>query len=218
MWGAGGMGGRIDRSSAALAAIAIAITTAIAGCGAPAGGASDGAERSAATASSAACDATGVDAVLPEVGYLKTVTLSYAPASRSLTSASDACPLSEVGGAAPQAAIVIRNTSGQAAYLEASAECAPTDDALLAVYAGETAAPTSDAARMACTGRVAHGADGVGGLASDTPSASPHCPGLTVANAGAVLLAPCDTAVIVVQAASSSSTRPLALDLDLAAR
>jgi hypothetical protein len=196
--------------------VGVAIVAMLAGCSAAPSGSSDGAQRSAATTNGGACDATGVDAVLPKVGYVKTVTLSYAQASTSFTSASDACPLSEVGAAAPQAAIVIRNTSGQAAYLEASAECAPTDDAFLAVYAGATDAPTSDADRMACTGRVANGAGGTGALASDTPSASTHCPGLTVANAGAVLLAPCDTAVIVVQGASSSPTRPLALDLQLA--
>jgi hypothetical protein len=186
---------------------AFAIATVLAGCGASPGESGDGSQRSATTAatstdangSSGACDGTGVDAVLPRVGYVKTVMLSYATqASGGFTSA-DTCPLSELGGAAPEATIVVRNTSGQAAYLEASAECAPADDAFLAVYVGATVAPSSDTGLEACTGRVANG-----------------CPSLALANAGAVMLAPCDTAVVVLQGGSSSSTRPMALDLDLA--
>lgn len=187
--------------------LVVAIAAALAGCGASPGGSGDGSQRSATTAasgneangSSGACDGTGVDAVLPQVGYVKTVTLSYATqASGGFTSAGT-CPLSELGEAAPEATIAVRNTSGQPAYLEASAECAPEDDGFLAVYAGATSAPSSGAGLRACTGRVANG-----------------CPSLRLANAGAVRLAPCDTAVVVLQGGASSSTRPMALDLDLA--
>jgi hypothetical protein len=171
--------------------LVVAIAAALAGCGASPGGSGDGSQRSATTAasgneangSSGACDGTGVDAVLPQVGYVKTVTLSYATqASGGFTSAGT-CPLSELGEAAPEATIAVRNTSGQPAYLEA----------------GATSAPSSGAGLRACTGRVANG-----------------CPSLRLANAGAVRLAPCDTAVVVLQGGASSSTRPMALDLDLA--
>jgi hypothetical protein len=190
------------------AVVTIAIATVLAACGASPGASDNGSQRSATTAasstdangSSGACDGTGVDAVLPQVGYVKTVTLSYATQTSGGFTSADTCPLSKLGGeVVPQVAIVVRNTSGQAAYLEASAECAPTDDAFLAVYAGATVAPSSDTGLMACSGRVANG-----------------CPSLTLANAGAVMLAPCDTAVLVLQGGASSSTRPMALDLDLA--
>jgi hypothetical protein len=97
------------------------------------------------------------------------------------------------------AAVVVQNTSGVAAYLEANADCASTDDAFLAVYAATDTIPTASADRKACTGYVANGVSGGGGLTSTNANGSDYCPGLTAANGGAVTLQPCDTAVLIVQ-------------------
>ena len=102
------------------------------------------------------------------------------------------------------------------AFLEANADCASTDVAFLALYAGTTTVPTTDAARIACTGVVANGVSGGGGYSSSNANGSAYCPGFTEANGGAVTLQPCETAVILVQPYDITQfTEPGQVDLDL---
>ena len=193
----------------------------VAACGAPASRASDGSASATQSTNpaSGASDPGGIDAVLSEIGYVKTVGLSYVHQAQSgfAPDADGTCPLSSLSGSpSTYAAIVARNTSGQAAFLEANADCSSGDGASIAVYVGATSAPANASEQMACSGHVASGAAGPGALTSTESNGSRWCPGVTLANGAAVPLAPGDTAVIVVSRKQGSESGPPTLDLDLA--
>lgn len=192
------------------------------GSGSGSGGSSSG-SGSGSSSGGMTCDSTGVNATLSATGATQTVPLTYSfgPVNRfyydpSLSSAYT-CPVAELDTATTNyAAVVVQNTSGTTAYLEANADCASTDVAFLAVYANTTTVPTSNADRAACTGFVANGTSGGGALTSSNAAGSQWCPGVTKANGGSITLPPCATAVVLVQGYDPTQfTTPGQMDLDL---
>ncbi len=171
----------------------------------------------------ASCDTTGVDVVLDSTGSPTSAALSYAlgPTPRYAYNPDDStaftCPVVYLSvSSTTYAAIVVQNTSGVAAYLEANADCAATDDAFLAAYANTADVPTASADRQACTGYVANGVSGGGGLTSANANGSDYCPGLTSANGGAVTLQPCEKVVLIVQPYDLTQfTAPATIDVQL---
>jgi hypothetical protein len=154
----------------------------------------------------AACDTTGADVVLAGPGASQTVPLAYAlgPAPRFAYNPAEptfyTCPVAQLSTqSSSYAGLVVVNSGTASALLEANAVCGANDDAFLAVYAGASHVPTADADREACTGYVANGTSGGGGLASTQSNGSSYCPGLTAANGGAITLAPCGRAVLLAQ-------------------
>ena len=172
------------------------------------------------------CDPTGVDLALAATGSAQTFTLdySYGPVTRFFYDPTDpteyTCPVAQLStNTSSYAAIVVQNTSGATAFLEANADCASTDVAFLAFYPGTTTVPTSDAARMVCTGVVANGTSGGGAYDSTNDQGSAWCPGMTKANGGSITLPPCGTAVVLVQPYDVTQfTAPTQLDIDLSPR
>jgi hypothetical protein len=171
----------------------------------------------------ASCDTTGVDLPLDATGATPAVTLDYAfgPLARFFYDPTDpteyTCPVAQLSASkATYAAVVVQNTSGAPAFLEANAVCASTDVAFLAVYAGASSVPTSDADRIACSGFVANGSAGGGAYASTTSNGSTYCPGMTKANGGSITLQPCDKAVLLVQQYDATQyTAPTQLAIQL---
>jgi len=175
------------------------------------------------TASSGSCDTAGVDVVLDAIGVSKraSVAYSFGPARRFFYSPSEPkyheCPVADLSTAqTPFAGTVVQNTTDSFVFLEATANCASNDDAYLAIYETTSTVPTSDAARKACTGSVASGSSGGGNLSSPNSNGSTSCPGLTKPNGGAVLLLPCEKAVIVTQPFRTDGTgRPSSIDVKI---
>ncbi len=164
------------------------------------------------------CDTTGVNyPLVPGPGA--TITLNYGahgpsptfkfatplaagpPSDPSLST----CSVSSLETTAPQyfAANVVQNNTGAPLYLSTYAICSAHVFAFISTYKGSVI-PTTDAARMQCFGNVAYGNNhattgGPGHFGSPSSNGSEFCPGLTRANGGAILLQPCEKAVVEIQ-------------------
>lgn len=125
----------------------------------------------------------------------------------------------------PYAALVVQNTSGVAAKLEAWAQCSGQfDDAYLALYNTSTV-PTTDAARKSCTGVLSNGKGGSNAkwFSLENSGNSNYCPGFWSKDAqgvdhGAPTIAACGTWVVYLQPDTISNvthTRPQGVTVGL---
>lgn len=167
------------------------------------------------------CDARGAELLFPTTGVTQAAQTNLANQSRyaSFDGPMPGVCSTVTGGTTPQIdrtttqpvrAVVVQNTSFAPVSLEAWANCPVRDGAAyLALYPGRKTMPTSYDDRRMCTGMLARG----GRYASpDSPSAA-MCPGLTVANGGAVALDVCETAVVYLQAVNDNAVSSLPNEL-----
>jgi hypothetical protein len=174
----------------------------------PGGGTSSGAAFTI-SAAAAPCDSTGVTYPLASASSV-TVPFTFASgplgpfASQGTSTGTYVCPLSAfdlTAGAQKFGYAVVQNATATPMFLSAEAICTSIDDdSFMAFYRNTKAVPASDAALMACSGYVAEGSGGSGGRTSSLNTGpSSFCPGLTVANGGAIKLESCESLVIVLQ-------------------
>lgn len=172
------------------------------------------------------CDSRGAELTFPTTNVVQSVPTNLSSQSRYASfDAMTAGLCSTVPGATvpvlgrgttqPVRAVVMQNTSFAPVSLEAWADCEhPEGAAFLSLYPGRKSMPTSYDDRRMCSGVIAHG----GAFSSpDSPEAA-QCPGLTVANAGAVTVGVCETAVVVLQAINASVADSLPEQLRLRTR
>lgn len=174
----------------------------------PGGGTSSG---SAFTISAAptSCDTTGVDNPITSASSVTVpFTFTYGPlsafASQGTSTATYVCPVSALDPTAEAQKFgyaVVQNATAAQMFLSAEAVCTDKeDDSFMAFYRNTKLVPMTDIDLMACSGYVAEGSGGSGGRTSSLNTGpSSFCPGLTVANGGAIKLEPCESLVIVMQ-------------------
>jgi hypothetical protein len=174
----------------------------------PGGGTSSGSTFTVSAAPTL-CDSTGVDYPLASASSATVpFTFTYGPlsafASSGTSSATYVCPLSALdltAGLQKFGYAVVQNATTTPMFLSAEAVCTnKDDDSFMAFYRNSKLVPMSDTDLMACSGYVAEGSGGSGGRTSSLNSGnSSFCPGLTVANGGAIKLESCESLVIVLQ-------------------
>ena len=153
------------------------------------------------------CDARGAEILFPTVNVVQSASANLASQSRfasfdaatvgmCATVTGATVPVLGRGTTQPVRAVVVQNTTFSPVALEAWAACDTTDGAaFLSIYPGRRSMPTSYDDRRMCSGVVARG----GAFSSPDSPTAPQCPGLTWANAGAVTVGVCETAVVVLQ-------------------
>jgi hypothetical protein len=95
----------------------------------------------------------------------------------------------------PYRSFLVQNATGVPVQLSAWAICKPNDDAYLAFY-NRTTPPVTNLEISECVGFASEGVGNGGGRGSPDSNGAQWCPGLTVANGGALPLAPCASALI----------------------
>jgi hypothetical protein len=108
------------------------------------------------------------------------------------------CPTALDPEKVPYRSFLVQNATGATVQLSAWAVCKGGDDAFLAFYK-RSVPPMNDVEAAVCVGFVSEGASGPGGRTSPEANSSMWCPGLTVANGGALALAPCETALVLLE-------------------
>jgi hypothetical protein len=154
-------------------------------------GASDG-------AGGGRCGSRRVDFALAQLDSGQTVNLDFQDAGMAMVfGQTGVCPRDVGDSSVPVRVYVAQNQTDAPATLSAWTVCATsTESALIALYADASALPKGDALRTCATVVASGGANDYG---SPDNHSSGYCPGLTKANGGGLLLAPCEEAVIYVQ-------------------
>jgi hypothetical protein len=146
------------------------------------------------------------------IGFSPTPTVSRF----SNTLSGGPCPMAVDALQVPYRSFLVQNATGVHAQLSAWAICRANDDAFLAFYE-RTTPPKSDLEVSACTGFVAEGVGNIGGRGSPEANGASWCPGLTIANGGALTLAPCATALVLFENhdADPTSNAPTGLQIQI---
>ena len=161
------------------------------------------------TATTSPCSSTGIDYPLVSASSV-TVPLSFVYGPLTPFKSTDAatttytCPLSSLDTNAEAQKFgfaVVQNATTSPMYLSAEGVCSDIDDdAFMVFYRNTKTIPASDTDLKNCSGYVAEGSGGSGGRTSSiNTGSSRYCPGLTVANGGAIKLDACEALVIVMQ-------------------
>jgi hypothetical protein len=155
----------------------------------------DGGSSEAASA----CPDVGAEVVFPTRGANQVLAVDFPPmplVSRFSDKLSGGpCPMAFDPEKVPYRSFLVQNATGATVQLSAWAVCKAGDDAFLAFYK-RSSPPVSDLEVPQCVGFVSEGASGQGGRTSPDANTSAWCPGLTVANGGALALAPCEAALV----------------------
>lgn len=156
------------------------------------------------------CDATGVDVSLATETAVELSTLFASATKLSRFVGAEVCEASSlyVDVLEPQRSWVVQNATAAPKVLSAWADCRASgkhEDAYLAFYRRSTK-PVTDNERLACTGFISEGKNGIGGFASPEGGISNYCPGLTKANGAGLSLGVCEKVVVHVQAYDLDST------------
>ncbi len=169
-----------------------------------------GGGTSAAATFTVGCNSAGVDVQLGAINTVTTKNTDFALApNMSRFTDSGTCPATlDAANLQPGKYFIVQNTAGVPVVLSAWAVCPVTtaeEDCFMAHYRRATG-PATAAERLACTGAVSEGLNGIGGYASPESGTSGWCPGLTKANGRGLSLAVCERAVVHVQPWSLGST------------